>query len=147
MDNLAHRIKSLDISLGIGETSRVTGATATQIRYWEKKGLIEALRHESGGNKRYTLKNIAIISMIKMMMDDGYTLAKAGEIITQRYKNADALHTIMKTRLEKIDYDAESTEYKFGQIENDPDFDITVRVTGDTVKIYKVEHQADDQQE
>ena len=138
MDNLVQRMKELDISLGIGETSRVTGATTTQIRYWEKKGLIHALRHETGGNKRYTLKNIAVISMIKVMMDEGYTLAKASEIINTRYQNADAFHTIIRTRLENLDRHDDTTELSFGMIENDPDFDAVVRITDGVAKIYKV---------
>ncbi len=36
MELFNKRLRSLDISLGIGETSRVTGATPTQIRYWKK---------------------------------------------------------------------------------------------------------------
>lgn len=31
------KLQDLDLSMGIGETSRVTGASQAQIRYWEKK--------------------------------------------------------------------------------------------------------------
>ena len=94
------RLRSLDISLGIGETSRVTGATPTQIRYWEKKHLIHSLRHEANGNKRYSLSNIALIVMIKSMLDEGYTLAKASEEIEKSHQKADMLHVLMSTRLQ-----------------------------------------------
>ncbi|KRM72484.1 MerR family transcriptional regulator [Lacticaseibacillus brantae] len=131
-------MKQLDISLGIGETSRVTGATTTQIRYWEKKGLVASIRHEDGGNKRFTLKNIAIISMVKMMMDEGYTLAKASEVIQQRAHNMDIFHTILQTRLGDMVSEAGLTELNFGPIENDPDFDAVIRVADGDAKIYKV---------
>ena len=88
------RLRSLDISLGIGETSRVTGATPTQIRYWEKKQLIHSRRHDANGNKRYSLANITLIVMIKTMLDEGYTLAKASEEIERSHQKADMLHVL-----------------------------------------------------
>lgn len=131
------RLRSLDISLGIGESSRVTGATPTQIRYWEKKHLIHSLRHEAKGNKRYSLSNIALIVMIKSMLDEGYTLAKASEEIERSHQKADMLHVLMSTRLQGIQYDDHQTSLNFGPLENDPDFDVVAVVQDNTAKLYK----------
>ncbi|KRK11860.1 MerR family transcriptional regulator [Lacticaseibacillus zeae DSM 20178 = KCTC 3804] len=131
------RLRSLDISLGIGETSRVTGATPTQIRYWEKKHLIQSHRHEANGNKRYSLSNIALIVMIKTMLDEGYTLAKASEEIEKSHQKADMLHVLMSTRLQGIQYDDHQTFLNFGPLENDPSFDVIAVVQENTAKLYK----------
>lgn len=131
------RLRSLDISLGIGETSRVTGATPTQIRYWEKKQLIHSRRHETNGNKRYSLSNIALIVMIKTMLDKDYTLAKASEEIDKHRQKADTLHLLMGTRLQDIQYEDRQTFLNFGPLENDPDFDVIAVVQENTAKLYK----------
>lgn len=121
------RLRSLDISLGIGETSRVTGATPTQIRYWEKKQLIHSRRHDANGNKRYSLANITLIVMIKTMLDEGYTLAKASEEIERSHQKADMLHVLISTRLQDIKREATQTVFNFGPLENDPDYDVIAK--------------------
>ena len=131
------RLRALDISLGIGETSRVTGATPTQIRYWEKKQLIRSRRHEENGNKRYSLANIALIVMIKTMLDEGYTLAKASEEIEKSHQKADTLHLLMSTRLQDIQYEGHQTLLNFGPLENDPTFDVIAQVDDKYAKLYK----------
>ncbi|EKQ20773.1 putative transcriptional regulator [Lacticaseibacillus paracasei] len=131
------RLRSLDISLGIGETSRVTGATPTQIRYWEKKQLIHSRRHDANGNKRYSLANITLIVMIKTMLDEGYSLAKASEEIERSHQKADMLHVLISTRLQDIKREATQTVFNFGPLENDPDYDVIAQVTDKTAKLYK----------
>lgn len=137
MELFNKRLRSLDISLGIGETSRVTGATPTQIRYWEKKHLIHSRRHEANGNKRYSLSNIALIVMIKTMLDEGYTLAKASEEIKKSHQKADMLHVLMSTRLQDIQYDDQQTLLNLGPLENDPTYDVVAVVNEKNAKLYK----------
>ena len=132
MELFNKRLRSLDISLGIGETSRITGATPTQIRYWEKKHLIHSRRHEANGNKRYSLSNIALIVMIKTMLDEGYTLAKASEEIKKSHQKADMLHVLMSTRLQDIQYDDQQTLLNFGPLE-----DVVAVVNEKNAKLYK----------
>lgn len=136
MDNFTKRLRSLYITIGIGETSRITGATTTQIRYWEKKGLIQSVRRGDGTNKRYTLKNIAGILFIKSKIDEGYTLTKAAEDLQQYLKDADALQLLISQRLESIEKDGDVSTLSFGPAENVPDADIVARIKDNDVKLY-----------
>lgn len=137
MDNVIMKLKSLNISMGIGETSRITGATTTQIRYWEKKGLIHPIRHEEGGNKRYSLKTLTKIIIIKNFIDDGYTLAKAGEMIEAHYQDVDTFRTIVSQRLVGLSHTDNVTRVNLGEIDNDPGFDLVIETRGQDVKVLK----------
>ncbi len=137
MDNFVKKLKSLNISLGIGETSRISGATTTQIRYWEKKGLIQSIQYEEGKNKRYSLKNITSIIFIKTMMDEGYTLQKAADKLQKHTKNSDSLHMMIHQRLESIETNEQSTKINFGRIDNDPQYNIIAEIKGKNVQFLK----------
>ncbi|WP_283679907.1 MerR family transcriptional regulator [Lentilactobacillus sp. Marseille-Q4993] len=141
MDGFVKKLRSLNISLGMGETSRVTGATSTQIRYWEKKGIIKSMRYGNGTNKRYTLKNIAAIIFIKDKMDQGYTLAKAEEDLQDYMHDSDDIHLFMSQRMKSFEKEGDVTAIGFGQIENDPEFDMVAKIADGNVKLYKEEHK------
>ncbi|MCI1986311.1 MAG: MerR family transcriptional regulator [Lactobacillus sp.] len=136
------RIKSLDISVGIGEASRITGATMTQIRYWEKKNLIHSFQREDGGNKRFNLKNIIQIMLIRSLIDSGYTLTKAAEMITQHQHQADRLKVLART-LTTLEDSNDETRFNFGQLVNDPDYDVVAYVDDTHAKFCKTPHQDD----
>lgn len=131
------QLKDLDLSVGIGEASRITGATATQIRYWEKKGLICSFRREAGGNKRFNFPNLAKLLLIKTIIDQGYTLAKAAEIMTKHRHEADHLKLIAKL-LVSVDDTADGSVLNFGQLQNDPDFDVVAKVNETSAVFCKV---------
>ncbi|MCI1890589.1 MerR family transcriptional regulator [Schleiferilactobacillus perolens] len=137
MDSIVKKLKSIDISMGIGETSRITGATVTQIRYWEKKGFIHPIRHQTGGNKRYSLKTMTKIIIIKSFMDDGYTLAKAGEMIKAHYQDVDTFRTIVTQRLVGLTHDNDITRLNLGPIDNDDGFNLVIEVRGKQVHLLK----------
>ena len=66
----------------IGDTSKMTGATQKQIRNWEARRYIpKADRIVSGDRayRRFSLKQIELISNIKGFLDEGYTLPAAAE--------------------------------------------------------------------
>lgn len=127
--------------MGIGETSRITGATTTQIRYWEKKGLIHPIRHATGGNKRYSIKTLTKIMIIKSFIDNGYTLAKAGDLIQAHYQDVDTFRTIVKQRLTGLTHTDDRTRVNLGIIDNDPDYDMVIDVQGDDVKVLKLRRE------
>ncbi|WP_268912171.1 MerR family transcriptional regulator [Lentilactobacillus sp. SPB1-3] len=141
MNNFVERLKSLHISIGIGETSRITGATTTQIRYWEKKGLISSVRRADGTNKRYTLKSIVSIVFIKTQLDEGYTLAKAADEVKQYLKNSDALELLLSSRLETITAEGETAVFDFGPIDNMPNSKILAKVSNKDVKLSVEEYK------
>ncbi|WP_404814642.1 MerR family transcriptional regulator [Secundilactobacillus paracollinoides] len=133
-------MRNLDISMGIGETSRVTEASTTQIRYWEKRGLIELVSHGKGQNKRYNLENISTILYLKMMLDNGYTLNKAAEMAKERLANVDIIRMFVSTRVNRIAHDGENTLLNLGPLENDPKFDVIADVSDGGVTLNKEEN-------
>lgn len=66
----------------IGDASRKSGASQKQIRNWESRGHIpEASRVISGSRayRRFSLEQVELISRIKSLLDEGYTLTAAAE--------------------------------------------------------------------
>ncbi|MFD1485458.1 MerR family transcriptional regulator [Lacticaseibacillus baoqingensis] len=135
------RVKSLDISVGIGEASRITGATVTQIRYWEKKGMVRSFRREDGANKRFDLKNIIQIMLISSLIEAGYTLTKAGEMIRQHHHQTDRLKFLARSLT--VEETNAQTRFNFGQLVNDLDYDVVADVDDDHAEFRKVPHQPD----
>ena len=131
------RLKGINLSVGIGEASHITGATLTQIRYWEKKTLIESFQREAGGNKRFTFPNLAKIVLIKSLIDEGYTLAKAAELLAAHRHQADRLKVIANALVD-VDDQLDESVFNFGRITNDPDYDIVARVTDEHATFCKV---------
>lgn len=132
------RLKDLDLSVGIGEASRITGATATQIRYWEKKELVSSFRREEGGNKRFNFPNLARLMLVKSMIDEGYTLTKAADILAKHRHEADHLKMIAKLLVSVDETSDGFSELNFGQLQNDPDFDVVAKVNDTSATFCKV---------
>lgn len=137
MDQLTNRIRNLDLSIGIGEASRITGASSAQLRYWEKKGLIDTIQHQNGGNKRYNLKNLMKIIAIKYYIDNGYTLAKASDVIKSHCDVSSAIRTFIFNRLIDIQNEDKTVKLNFGKFDNDDNCYLIVKITGKNVSILK----------
>ena len=70
--------------VGIGEVSQITGIPIRQIRYWEDKGIIKSLTEEEGKNRRYNYVNIRKMLMVKLLLDEGFTLDTAAQKVEER---------------------------------------------------------------
>jgi len=67
---------------GIGEVSKATNVTQKQIRNWEAKGYIPKADRIACGDRayrRFSLKQVEVISRIKGYLDEGYALSAAAE--------------------------------------------------------------------
>lgn len=135
MDKLINTIKKLDLSIGIGEVSRLTGASDAQLRYWEKKGLVKTTRRQSRGNKRYDLNSLMRIILIKYYIDNGYTLSKASDEIKSRRNYGHAITTFIFKRLITIQKKGETITLHFGVFDNDPNNELIVKVNDKKVKM------------
>lgn len=135
MDKLINTIKKLDLSIGIGEVSRLTGASDAQLRYWEKKGLVKTIRRQSRGNKRYDLNSLMRIILIKYYIDNGYTLSKASDEIKSRRNYGHAITTFIFKRLTTIQKKGETIILHFGVFDNDPNNELIVKVNDKKVKM------------
>jgi hypothetical protein len=63
--------------VGIGEVAEITGVPQRQIRYWQDKGIIQAVVSRDSSTRRYDYLNIKKILLIKQLLDEGYTLDAA----------------------------------------------------------------------
>ena len=70
--------------VGIGEVSQITNIPCRQIRYWEDKGIIKSLTEEEGKNRRYDYTNIKKMLLIKLYMEEGFTLDAAAQKMDAR---------------------------------------------------------------
>ena len=71
-----------NINFSIGDTAKMSGATQKQIRNWEAKGYIPTADRVVSGDRayrRFSLKQVEMITRIKDFLDEGYTLSAAAE--------------------------------------------------------------------
>ena len=62
-----------DVLLTIGELARRTGLSVSAIRFWEEKGLVEALRTR-GGQRRFLRSDIRRLSFALIAQQLGFSL-------------------------------------------------------------------------
>jgi DNA-binding transcriptional MerR regulator len=85
IDLFKELIKSEAFQFGIGDLSRMTGVSTRQLRYWEEKGIIDALDRPDENNARvYNFKAYVMVKSIKHFMDEGLTLRVAVERTAER---------------------------------------------------------------
>lgn len=129
---IASIFKRLDVSVGIGEASRITGATLPQIRYWEKKGFITSFTHEDGRNKRFALEDIMAMIYIKELLTQGYTLAKASALVRAHQQEINRFKSLVTHSLLDIrETETGETDFTFGPLEADATQSLRARVTDD----------------
>ena len=66
----------------IGSVAKITGATKKQIRNWEAGGHIpkaDRIQYGDRAYRRFSLKQVELISKIRELRDEGYTLPAAAE--------------------------------------------------------------------
>ncbi len=73
-----------EITYSTGETSKLTGASIKQVRYWESRGYLSDPVERNVCGKiayfRFTQNHVEIICAIKGYLDQGYTLARAADL-------------------------------------------------------------------
>jgi len=72
------------LQVGIGEVASITGIPQRQIRYWESKGIIQALPEGDSKTRRYDYLQIKKMLLIKDLMDEGYSLDGAEKKLAER---------------------------------------------------------------
>ena len=70
-----------EITFGIGTASRITGVSQKKLRSWEGKHIPEPERIVCGDRayRRYTEKQLTLITQIKEYQDAGFTLSAAAQ--------------------------------------------------------------------
>jgi len=83
MEEKKHGLEDADflckLIVGIGEVAQITDIPVRQIRYWEEKGIIKSLTEEEGKNRRYDYVNIKKMLLVKLYLEEGFTLDAAAQ--------------------------------------------------------------------
>ena len=69
----------------IGDTAKLSGASMKQIRNWEARGFIPTADRVVSGERayrRFDQQQVKLITRIKQLQDEGYTLPAAAEKAT-----------------------------------------------------------------
>ncbi|MGO3609095.1 MAG: MerR family transcriptional regulator [Enterococcus sp.] len=97
-NKVQHLIESDEFVVGISELSKMTGVSPRQIRYWEQKGYIRSTGEKSG-NRKFKLPMVVKVEMIKLFLDEGYTLTVACE----RQENIHQAKLILRDTFKSIE--------------------------------------------
>ncbi|MFB9769921.1 MerR family transcriptional regulator [Lactiplantibacillus modestisalitolerans] len=75
---LKAQIHKHEFTVSISDLAKMTGVSQTQLRYWEQKGYVHSLETtEKNAVHRYSYATLMRVHFIKMMLDEGFTLAAA----------------------------------------------------------------------
>jgi DNA-binding transcriptional MerR regulator len=84
--------------VGIGEVAEITGVPQRQIRYWQDKGIIQAVASGDSSTRRYDYLNIKRIILVKQLLDEGYTLDAAAAKVAKYTEMVQAALAKLKER-------------------------------------------------
>lgn len=85
--NLRKMIIASKLKVSMSEMARVTGVSTSQLRYWDRKGYISSEQDEQNKNHYFSLVTLLQVYIIKMYLDQGYTLMVAVQKERERRKN------------------------------------------------------------
>ena len=70
--------------LSIGEVAREAGVNIQTLRYYERRGLLQAPERSEGGHRQYLVESVRLVRFIKRAQDLGFTLMEVEELIALR---------------------------------------------------------------
>lgn len=120
------------IQLGIGDLSRISGVSQSQLRYWESKHYISPIQSSAGKNRKYQLLTIVKVVIIKKFLDDGFTLPVAVRKSLEHKEMMDVVRKVNIERfisMEEIDGDP---AINMGPLEDDPGYNVFAIVKNGT---------------
>ncbi len=97
----------------IGELARRTGLTASTIRFYEAKGLLNAVQRQSNGYREYSLDAVAVLSVIVNAQQTGFTLDEIAQVLPQDFSSW--RHEELIAALRKKIADIEAMEVRLAQ--------------------------------
>lgn len=67
----------LDLLIGIGEVSEMSGVSQRQLRYWQEKGLVKTLNEQTNTTRKFDYYSVKKIILIRDFINLGYALDDA----------------------------------------------------------------------
>ena len=97
----------------IGELAKRSGLATSTIRFYESKGLLNAVSRQSNGYRDYPLEAVALLSIITNAQQTGFTLDEIKQILPEDITRWQ--HDELTTALRKKVADIESMEVRLAQ--------------------------------
>lgn len=97
----------------IGELAQRTGLTASTIRFYESKGLLNAVSRQSNGYREYPLEAVAVLNIITSAQQTGFTLDEIKQVIPEDFSTW--RHDELMSALTKKIGDIEAMEVRLAQ--------------------------------
>src|SRR5215207_2498689 len=88
--------------LTIGELARRAGVAASAVRYWEELGLLPAPARVSG-QRRYPESAVALVGVILLLRDVGFSLAEQKALTASRGVAPDEWRRLARRKLAELD--------------------------------------------
>lgn len=128
-NDLKKLVLNADIKIGLNEMTQLTGASVSQIHYWEKRGYIYSIQDRENRNHYYSLKTVYQAYTIKYFLDQGYTLKMAAQKGQERKIIGDLFFTFVQERIFSITPTGEETgEISLGPLADHPDQEVIAKV-------------------
>ncbi len=97
----------------IGELAKRSGLAASTIRFYESKGLLNAVSRQTNGYREYPLEAVAVLSIIANAQQTGFTLDEIKQILPEDITHWQ--HDELLKALRKKILDIESMEVRLAQ--------------------------------
>ena len=88
--------------LTIGELARRAGVATSALRYWEELGLLPAPTRISG-QRRYPESAVALVGVILLLHDVGFSLAEQKALMASRRVAPDEWQRLARRKLTELD--------------------------------------------
>jgi DNA-binding transcriptional MerR regulator len=89
-------------TLPIGELARRAGVAPSALRYWEEFGLLPAPARSSG-QRRYPESAVALVGVLLLLRDVGFSLAEQRAFVAARGAAPDAWRRLARRKLAELD--------------------------------------------
>ncbi len=97
----------------IGELAKRSGLTTSTIRFYESKGLLNAVSRQENGYRAYPLEAVAVLAIITNAQQTGFSLDEIKQILPDDLRNW--RHDELIAALRKKIADIESMEVRLAQ--------------------------------
>lgn len=97
----------------IGELAKRSGLAASTIRFYESKGLLQAVSRQSNGYRDYPLESVAVLSIISDAQQAGFSLDEIKQVLPEDISSW--RHDELMAALKKKIADIESLEVRLAQ--------------------------------
>lgn len=89
----------------IGELAKRTGLAASAIRFYESKGLLNAVSRQENGYRDYPLEAVAVLSIIVNAQQTGFTLDEIKQVLPEDFSTwrHDELLNILNKKISDIE--------------------------------------------